>query len=126
MDKYIKISHFSKVSEYHQKIIEWYESNPKEWRPNLEKQLQKSSNGKIRAFQNFYNSPQEVYQGWINTLGLREFDMTSMYPDLLEKSKSLNNNQYLYIFNCNDVTADGQALRSDTVLSFDDVVQPEN
>ena len=109
------------VMKYNAIFIKWHQTNPNEWRKKMEEDFITQSNGKIRAFQLFFNSPQELASNLFKAVALEEKDVQQMYPNFYQQILSITDkNKYFYIFTCNGVLDNGKtALISNTILSFD-------
>lgn len=82
----------------------------------MEKDIKSQSDGKIRAFHIFFESPEECTSGRCKAQALTKQDMINMYPSLYEAALKVPKGQYMYIFNCNDAMGHGRALSCNTVL----------
>ena len=88
----------------------WFRENPNDWRDDVDKLIKEASNGKIRAFHLFYNSPEEALTGKFQYQVLEEKYMNTMYPKFLQAVSQLNSNSYMYIFTCNGAISNKEAI----------------
>ena len=117
MDQYLNPT-TQQVMAVSDKYISRLQEHPEEWRDTVEGLIQKISGGRIRAFQTFFESPDEAYSGSCLFQALAELDLRAMYPRLLEIALSIKDNNYLYIFTCNNAVPPGSAFIAHTILSF--------
>jgi hypothetical protein len=87
------------VMEMHQRISAHLRQNL-EWKADVDK-----AKGE-RAFQTFFESPEECLGGTFRVQPLHESDIQAMYPDFLKTIQSLPPNSYAYVFNCNSAVFD--------------------
>ena len=98
MDKYLNPT-TQRIMAVSDKYIKYLQENPKEWRDMVEGLIQKISGGRIRAFQTFFDSPEEAYSGSCLFQALAESDLRAMYPKLVDSALSIKDkNEYFYIF----------------------------
>ncbi len=118
MDQYLNPT-TQQVMAVSDKYISRLQEHPEEWRDMVEKLIQKISGGQIRAFQTFFESPEEAYSGSCCFQALAESDLRAMYPRLLDLALSIKDkNTYLYIFTCNNALPSSTSLIAHTILSF--------
>lgn len=102
-----------KVMSMHKILITWFKQNPNEWRPEVDEY----SNGRLRVFQTFFETPQECLSGAFRTQVLQEKDLIAMYPQFIESVQNLPPNTYCYLFTCNGALNKGtHALISQTFI----------
>jgi hypothetical protein len=94
---------------------EWFIKNRNNWKPDFDKSMDESKD-KLRVIQLFYNSPQECLKGEIAMQHLEWKDINIMYPKLIEKVKSLKDDEYLLIINVNDGIKTGMSLQQFSVV----------
>jgi hypothetical protein len=90
-----------KVMGVHQKLIKWFKQNPNEWRPEVDEYIIKCSNGRLRVFQTFFETPEGCLSGNFRTQVLQEKDLIAMYPQYIESVQNLPSDTYCYLFTCN-------------------------
>ena len=108
-----------RVMDINQKYLKWFKQNPNEWRKDVEKLIIEASNGEIRAFQLFYNSPEEALSGSFQYQVLEKKDLSGMYPKFYSDVNKVGENSYMYIFCCNGAISPSKALISQTIISFE-------
>jgi len=86
------------------------------WKKQVEADIISQSGGKIRAFQLFFESPEECLSGKYRPQALTKQDVINMYPKFYESAVNVPAGKFLYIFNCNDARGNGQALSVNTLL----------
>lgn len=104
-----------KVMEMEKKYQDWFRTD-QSWQEGMEKDILTASDGKIRAFHIFFNSPSECLSGTFRAQALMEQDVINMYPKLYTTAQHVKKGQFLYIFHCNDGFQHGQALSVNTIL----------
>ena len=103
-----------KVMAMSEKYVDWIRKNKQEWIEKIDRLILRASNGKIRVFQTFFESPTEAFSGSCVFQALSEYDLRTMYPKLVEITESIANNDYMYIFTCNN--SPNKALIAYTII----------
>lgn len=80
------------------------------WKAGVEKDIQDQSDGKIRAFHIFFNTPAECFLGTCKPQALTKQDMINMYPSLYEQVTKVKEGKFMYIFNCNNAVSKTEAI----------------
>ena len=104
------------VSNVHKKYLQWFGKNKPLWKEDVEKMITVASNGKIRAFHTFFDSPKEAMSFTMNMQALCEYDVQMMYPMFSDEIKNVSQGHFFYIFTCNGGLGEGQAFIAQTIL----------
>lgn len=95
------------VMNMHKTLINWFKAHPENWKPEIDHYIGVCSNGKLRVFQTFFNSPAECLSGSFRPQVLEEKDMIAMYPQFLDSVQNLPPDTYCYLFTCNGAVNNG-------------------
>jgi hypothetical protein len=106
------------VINAHNKILNWLRNNPDEWKSKMDEKIDLKSQGKIRAFQTLFVTPEQCLKGEYILEALEEKDVKTVYPNFEKLIKSINNdNEFCYIFCCCGAVDNGkQALVAPIIL----------
>lgn len=81
----------------------WLRGNKRMWKPSMDQDILSQSNGEVRAFHIFFQTPDECFGETFVAQALEEKDMKAMYPFLIEECNNIKPTEYLAIFHCNNV-----------------------
>jgi len=104
-----------KVMQWEARYCRFFETDTL-WQEKMEKDIKSQSDGKIRAFQIFFKSPEDCFSGQFRAQALSKQDVINMYPSLYEAITKVPQAKFMYIFNCNDGSGPGKALSVNTII----------
>ena len=76
----------------------------------MDKDIQERSGGRIRAIEAFFASPDELSIENVHLHALSERELNELWPEFVDKVKTIKPNNFLFLFMCNGVFDDNEAF----------------